>query len=143
MNKKFSTICCLVAGAILITGFGFKKINDPWPVPEKYQKMPNPVKADDASVSTGKSLWTKHCASCHGKTGLGDGTKAAKLKTQPGDFSKAERRADQSRHPRRHVLRSEHVVEDDLQRPRFQQIGDGLTQHREERKRKHRAMRSQ
>ena len=90
MNKKISTICCLVAGAILLTGFGFKKINDPWPVPEKYQKMPNPVKADAASVSAGKSLWTKHCASCHGKTGLGDGTKAAKLKTQPGDFSKAE-----------------------------------------------------
>ena len=93
MNNKFLVICGLLTGAILFTGFGFRKAKDPWPVPEKYQKMANPVKADAASVSAGKSLWTKHCASCHGKTGLGDGTKAPTLKTQPGDFSKAEFKA--------------------------------------------------
>src|SRR6188508_1850712 len=90
MNNKFLVICGLLTGAILFTGFGFRKAKDPWPVPEKYMKMANPVKADAASVSAGKSLWTKHCASCHGKSGLGDGTKAPTLKTQPGDFSKAD-----------------------------------------------------
>ena len=34
-------------------------------------------------------MFAKHCQSCHGKTGLGDGTKASELKTEPGDFSKA------------------------------------------------------
>jgi len=50
----------------------------------------NPVKSDDASLSEGKALWTKHCQSCHGKTGAGDGPKAAQLKTQPEDIKTAE-----------------------------------------------------
>jgi mono/diheme cytochrome c family protein len=90
MNLRFSIIGCLLAAAVLVTGFGFISPNDPWPVPEKYQKMANPVKSDAASIATGKSLWGKHCVSCHGKTGMGDGTKAATLKTHPGDFSKPE-----------------------------------------------------
>ena len=49
----------------------------------------NPVKADAGSLATGKTLWNQHCASCHGKTGLGDGTKATQLETTPPDFSKA------------------------------------------------------
>jgi len=58
-------------------------------VPDKNVKTPNAVKTSAESVSAGKALWSQHCSSCHGKTGLGDGTKAAQLKTQPSDFSKA------------------------------------------------------
>jgi mono/diheme cytochrome c family protein len=65
-------------------------MNDPWPVPDKFNKMPNPVKADAESMATGKELWAKHCQSCHGKAGKGDGSKAAQLKTAPDDFSKAD-----------------------------------------------------
>lgn len=56
----------------------------PWPVPEKYQKMKNPVKYDKTAAAT---LWTKHCKSCHGKAGKGDGPKAAQLDTPSGDFT--------------------------------------------------------
>jgi mono/diheme cytochrome c family protein len=52
--------------------------------------MKNPVKSDATSLAEGKELWSKHCQSCHGKTGLGDGTKAAQLKTEPGNFTKAD-----------------------------------------------------
>jgi mono/diheme cytochrome c family protein len=31
--------------------------------------------------------YSKNCASCHGKTGLGDGTKARSLDTFPGDLT--------------------------------------------------------
>jgi len=62
----------------------------PWEVPTKYKTLKNPVKADDASIAAGKALYAKNCASCHGKTGLGDGTKAKGLDTFPGDFSKGE-----------------------------------------------------
>jgi mono/diheme cytochrome c family protein len=62
----------------------------PWPVPDKYQKMVNPVKSDAESLSNGKELWAKHCQSCHGKTGKGDGSKAAQLKTTPDDLSKVD-----------------------------------------------------
>jgi len=60
----------------------------PWPVPDKYLKMPNPVKSDAASLATGKELWVKHCQSCHGKSGKGDGPKAVQLKTEPEDLGK-------------------------------------------------------
>jgi mono/diheme cytochrome c family protein len=50
--------------------------------------MKSTVKAGDATaLATGKDLWAKQCKSCHGSKGLGDGPKAAMLKTSPGDFS--------------------------------------------------------
>ncbi len=61
--------------------------DDPWEVPEKYKKMENPFESDKESLSIGKALYIKHCKSCHGKEGLGDGSKAAQLDTPPGDFS--------------------------------------------------------
>ncbi|HPG10455.1 MAG TPA: c-type cytochrome [Chitinophagaceae bacterium] len=62
---------------------------DHWPVPDKYKKMDNPLKGDKSSVATGKSLYSTHCKSCHGTKGKGDGSKAAQLDTECGDFSKA------------------------------------------------------
>ncbi len=62
----------------------------PWPVPDKDKAIKAPVKLTDAGViANGKDLWAKHCKSCHGTKGIGDGAKAATLKTFPGDFSTA------------------------------------------------------
>lgn len=81
----------LVSIGITFAAFTIKtKQTEPWPVPDKYLKMANPVKSSGESISGGKELWAQHCQSCHGKKGLGDGTKAASLKTEPGNFSKAE-----------------------------------------------------
>ena len=62
----------------------------PWPVPAEFKTMKNPVAVSDASTKAGQTLYNKNCASCHGKTGLGDGVKARALKDFPGDFSKAD-----------------------------------------------------
>ena len=62
----------------------------PWVVPANFTSMKNPIAQSAASTKTGMDLYTKNCASCHGKTGLGDGVKARSLKTFPGDFSKAD-----------------------------------------------------
>jgi mono/diheme cytochrome c family protein len=86
--KKFLVV--LFGSIFAATLVSFVSGKDPWPVPEKYQKMANPVKSDAASLATGKELYGKHCASCHGKKGKGDGSKAAQLDTDPGDFSTAE-----------------------------------------------------
>ena len=61
----------------------------PWDIPAKYKTMKNPKASSAASIAAGKELWLKHCASCHGKTGLGDGPKARTLETFPVDFTKA------------------------------------------------------
>lgn len=62
----------------------------PWVVPANFKTMKNPIAQSDASAKVGMSLFTKNCASCHGKAGLGDGVKARTLKDSPGDFSKTE-----------------------------------------------------
>ncbi len=61
----------------------------PWVVPANFKSMKNPIAMSDASTKAGQLLFTKTCAACHGKIGLGDGPKAKSLKTIPGDFSKA------------------------------------------------------
>jgi len=84
--------------AILCTGLIFmvanvtmaQKAGEAWVIPAKYKSMKSTVKAGDASImSTGKELFNKHCKSCHGSKGLGDGPKAASLETSTGDFSTA------------------------------------------------------
>lgn len=62
---------------------------DEWVVPDKYVNMKNPTDPKtDANI--GKALYAKHCQSCHGKEGYGDGPKANGLKGDLGDFSSAE-----------------------------------------------------
>jgi mono/diheme cytochrome c family protein len=79
-----------LAGIFAFISFSFTTfMQDKWVVPAKYVTMKNPVPAGtDAAI--GKSLYEKHCKSCHGKEGYGDGTKADGLKGDLGDFSSAE-----------------------------------------------------
>lgn len=64
-------------------------VQEEWVVPEKYETMKNPT--DPAvDMAIGKSLYNKHCKSCHGKEGYGDGTKADEVEGDLGDFSSAE-----------------------------------------------------
>lgn len=62
---------------------------DKWVVPEKYVNMKNPTDPK-ADLNIGKALYKKHCQSCHGAEGYGDGPKAAGLKGDLGDFSSEE-----------------------------------------------------
>ena len=86
MNKIYGVVTLLFAAAILIS---FTSLEDPkpWEVPAKNKSMENPEDANAESVKVGRMLYQKNCASCHGKTGLGDGVKARGLDTFPGDFS--------------------------------------------------------
>ena len=61
----------------------------PWIVPDAAKNKKNPVASDAQTLATGKTLYTTHCKSCHGAKGMGDGPKAAHLKTEAGDFTKA------------------------------------------------------
>jgi len=81
-----------IGSVVAVIGLSFVTLNlnaqpKPWDAPANYKSMKNPVASNDASVKAGMALYNKNCASCHGKTGLGDGVKARALKTHPGDFS--------------------------------------------------------
>lgn len=60
-----------------------------WVVPAKYKSMKNTAKANAELEKVGKLLYTKHCKSCHGATGLGDGPKASTMKTKIRSFKDA------------------------------------------------------
>ena len=67
--KKIIFIC--ITGCLMLTLAAFQQ--KPWTVPAKNAAMKNPEKAELASIKTGKDIYVKHCNSCHGKKGKGDG----------------------------------------------------------------------
>lgn len=74
---------------LVLTAQGQEK-GKPWPAPESAVKMKNPVAANDENLTEGKALYAKHCKSCHGAKGKGDGPKAANLDISCGDFTSDE-----------------------------------------------------
>src|SRR6185295_10092470 len=92
-TKLLITASFLFAGILIfsmVTGFTSLQEKKPWPVPDNYKAMKNPVASNAESIAEGKTLYGTHCKSCHGVKGLGDGSKAAQLKTEPGNFSTAD-----------------------------------------------------
>ena len=86
---KNLSIASLLAIFVFAAGLTFIQVK-PWVVPDVFKNKKNAVASDAQTVATGKALWDIHCKSCHGAKGLGDGSKAAQLKTEPGDFTKAD-----------------------------------------------------
>ena len=92
MKTKLITVIAVIAGGAFLfsVSSAFTPFqNKPWNVPDAAKSKKNPVANNAEAISAGKALWSTHCKSCHGTKGLGDGSKAAQLKTEPGDFSKA------------------------------------------------------
>ncbi|MDU8885004.1 cytochrome c [Yeosuana sp. MJ-SS3] len=80
----------ILIGIIAFSYYSFTStIQDEWQVPDKYVNMKNPINPKE-DLAIGKSLYDKHCKSCHGKEGYGDGPKAAEMNGDLGDFSSEE-----------------------------------------------------
>jgi mono/diheme cytochrome c family protein len=81
----------LVLGAITFGLFAFTLMQEEWVVPAKYEAMQNPTDPEDEDgLEIGEELYMEHCKSCHGKEGLGDGSKAEEQEGDLGDFSSEE-----------------------------------------------------
>ena len=66
-----------------------QKAGAPWVIPANYKSMANPQKGKADPDKVGQLLYTKHCKSCHGGTGLGDGPKASSQETKINSFKNA------------------------------------------------------
>jgi len=90
MKTKILKTLAGVVGLVLFSMVLFSFVNstagDPWDIPAKYLKMKNPTDGKEG-VDVGKTLFNKHCASCHGKSGIGDGKKADDLETELPDLT--------------------------------------------------------
>lgn len=92
MKKNVISMMMLAIGCFALLAFVVpqeQKKGAPWEIPAEYKKMANPHKGDASLDKLGKAAYNKHCRSCHGNTGLGDGPMAKNLKTHPGDFADA------------------------------------------------------
>ncbi|MCF6180773.1 cytochrome c [Lutibacter sp.] len=79
-----------IIGVISFAFYSFTVLQEKeWKVPAKYETMKNPI-APKTDAAIGKSLYLKHCKSCHGKEGFGDGPKAEDFDADLGDFSTEE-----------------------------------------------------
>ncbi|WP_372769535.1 cytochrome c [Lutibacter sp.] len=83
--KTFKLLSLIAAGTFALYSFT-TLVQEEWKVPAKYVSMKNPV-APTTDANIGKSLFAKHCKSCHGAEGLGDGPKADDLNGDLGDFT--------------------------------------------------------
>lgn len=89
-QKILTVVVTMVIAVFFLAGNSYSQARKPWNIPDKDKNLKAGANLKDASViNNGKELWAKHCKSCHGSKGLGDGPKAASLKTNPGDFSSA------------------------------------------------------
>lgn len=83
MENSMKLILMLVAVLTFSTTAMAQNKSEPWVIPAKYKAMKSAIKANDPSVMTvGKELYNKHCKSCHGTKGYGDGPKSASMKTE-------------------------------------------------------------
>jgi mono/diheme cytochrome c family protein len=76
--------------SMALYSFNTVEVAGDWDIPDKYKTMENPTEDSRENLAIAKSLWAKHCQSCHGREGLGDGPKAAELESDAGDFSSEE-----------------------------------------------------
>ena len=50
--------------------------DDPYEIPEAARERRNPVLRSDLALRNAQTLWQKHCETCHGASGRGDGPNA-------------------------------------------------------------------
>jgi len=88
MKKQLSIIALILLGGFVFMSMTLRStIQEPWTVPAKYEKMENPFAGAADAENVGRMLYSKHCKSCHGSKGKGDGPKADSVDTEMGDIT--------------------------------------------------------
>lgn len=84
--KKFKSVLIISLLSLSALLFAFTPTQSECEVPTKYQKMENPTTPDKENLLVGKTLYKKHCRSCHGNKGFGDGPKTYNLESTIREF---------------------------------------------------------
>ena len=85
--KMRKMLFVFLLGLIAISIFLAVRQDTPWLVPEAEKFRRNPLVPSAESINTIREIYLKDCAECHGESGRGDGTKAAKYNPPPVDFT--------------------------------------------------------
>jgi len=92
MNKNLKVVIAMVV--VSLFAMSFAKVQSQSfvkkEVPEEFTTKENPYKNDESLKMIGLRNFNRHCVSCHGKKGEGDGVMAKNLKTSPGNLTLSE-----------------------------------------------------
>jgi len=58
-----------------------------WSIPAAEAQKKSPVAANESSLAAGQKIYSKTCATCHGKTGDADGPAVIELNIHPAKLS--------------------------------------------------------
>ncbi len=76
-----------IAAAVAIVAMVLAMTRSNWQAPPDAIARPNPIPSSDISIAAGKKIYADRCASCHGDSGDGKGSEAARYATKPADFA--------------------------------------------------------
>lgn len=60
-----------------------------WIAPKEADGINNPIANDQKTIEKGKRIYNQICATCHGRSGKGDGPTGLTLVTKPADHTSA------------------------------------------------------
>ena len=75
----------LIASALI--GLGEEQSKQKWSAPAAEAQKKNPLAANESSLAAGGKIFSKTCATCHGKTGDADGPAVIQLNIHPAKLS--------------------------------------------------------
>ncbi len=81
----------LLAAPLAVALTGGTAGPEDWRAPESERARANPVAPIPAVLQKGRALYQKHCFSCHGEKGKGDGAAAPFNPEKPPDLTEPER----------------------------------------------------
>jgi glucose/arabinose dehydrogenase len=86
MNKIICISLIVLVGSVLFFSFSLtRNLQDPWKAPAYADTIKSPFSFSPPVIREGENLYNIYCVSCHGKTGLGDGS-PGKFKIEPANF---------------------------------------------------------
>jgi mono/diheme cytochrome c family protein len=73
--------------ALSLAAAGLATGHDDWKAPAEERARGNPVPVSPMALAKGRTLYQKHCESCHGASGKGDGKAARYAARKPHDLT--------------------------------------------------------
>jgi mono/diheme cytochrome c family protein len=81
------TVPLFFTALFFLSPYGLITLQVDWKVPDQFKNKKNPYAQTVDEDEIGNDLYKVHCQSYHGKTGLGDGSKAFDLDSDVKDFT--------------------------------------------------------
>jgi mono/diheme cytochrome c family protein len=84
--RNFILVILIICFYIILVSFPIDTSAGEWKAPAKAANRLNPVPKNKTSIKSGKQLFLKYCATCHGNNGQGDGILSWKLNPKPANL---------------------------------------------------------